>query len=1104
MKKRQTQFNLPDTENSQAKRKELKQEFKNIYDNIRNKFNSFGKFQEVLVNKSTITSKDLKDNQEPEEFTKRNFIEPLFNLLGYEFTTETGLIVPVGRRNPDYQINPINKDKPIFYVEAEPLNCDLYGKGHGITQVNEWLISRYSKTDYGIAINGFEWILLKFDANSVKVKEIFKVDLRPLFIQILNPKGFFNEVKIQDIYNDFIIFYSSQISLYLDGYLEILELEKEKISNAFYNDYVKYVFGYDRTGNLISGKNLINTIIIPDNTTDKDTKLFAVIFMNRLIFIKFLEEKGMVPSNLLMDLHEKYVKSEVPNTFYESYLKPVFYEVFNKRNENRNFRIRNNAIYSQIPYLNGGLFREIINYEKMYNIENEGAELIINELFGNYTFGQESDINPDILGYIFEKTINFISGTGTDEQKLKGAYYTPDDVVEFIIEKSLIPIIYNKMIEGLKKSGWSNVDLKGYNNIEDILNPENIPNNPRHINNMIESIDSIKILDPACGSGHFLTAALSRILRIQEHLHIISGKSFNRYDLKKKIISNNIFGVDIDANAVEIALLRLWLSIIDDIEIQENIETLPNIDFNIIAGNSLIGWLNDKLSVHPIFNILDDYHIQDSLNNLYIINKNLVADIKFLLNKSNLKDTIKAYKKLIEGYALEEGEKAIKIRNIIMKIRETIYSIITDSYTLFTIDKSKALKPALRMNISEKISERLPFHWNIDFYEVLENGGFDVVIGNPPYIEDAKNPDSQIINMSHVIKRHKERKRIVSPLFYQSKKCGNTHAYFIERGINLLKDEGMLGFIVPISLISTDRMLPIINFIHKNSSKASYYNFDDRPGKIFRGLQHCRSTITIIQKGEKLNQITTSKYHRWVSKARKNLFQNLNGYELNTKEINGLIPKIGSDIETHILNKLRQKAKENVLGDFKSDTGVKIYYYNAVGYWIHTHDEEHVPYAEYYSNFVIARDGSIILNELTDKKLSSHYKIVKFNLKNYHLVNGLLNSSLFYWWFIIWSDGRDLLSKHIDEFPIDLKNFPDELKKKIRPLADDLLLSYDKNSNLKTNTRQGGKYAMIIKEIIPKKSKDIIDLIDDVFAEYFGFNDDEKEFIKTFDIKFRM
>ena len=138
------------------------------------------------------------------------------------------------------------------------------------------------------------------------------------------------------------------------------------------------------------------------------------------------------------------------------------------------------------------------------------------------------------------------------------------------------------------------------------------------------------------------------------------------------------------------------------------------------------------------------------------------------------------------------------------------------------------------------------------------------------------------------------------------------------------------------------------------------------------------------------------------------------------------------------------------------------------------------------------------------EQISTHYKTLAFDERNMHVVNGLLNSSLFYWWFVMWSDGRDLLTQHVTSFPINLENFPTEKEAKIHALINDLMQSYFDNSNIKMNTRNNGKYCIRIREILPKKSKVIIDQIDDVFAEYFDFTNREKEFIKTFDLRFRI
>lgn len=295
----------------------------------------------------------------------------------------------------------------------------------------------------------------------------------------------------------------------------------------------------------------------------------------------------------------------------------------------------------------------------------------------------------------------------------------------------------------------------------------------------------------------------------------------------------------------------------------------------------------------------------------------------------------------------------------------------------------------------------------------------------------------------------------------------------------------------------------IREFIHRNFSEAKYYNFDDRPGKIFSGIEDCQSTIVMTKKGTGVDKITTSKYHRWYTKDRPKVFKNLQTSDWYITDSKEIVPKIGTNIEKAILNKLDQKSKGKTVKNFVEDTGAKIWYHNAPRYWIHAHPENYLPSVEYYENYETNTDtGEVVLNNLKERQISSHYKPLIFAKESFDGILGLLNSSLFYWWFIVWSDGRDLLADHIHSFPIDIENFPNNFKEKLKLLVNDLMENYDKTSNIKINVKSGG-YAIKIKEIIPSKSKDIIDQIDEIVADYFGFTEDERKFIKEFDIEFR-
>lgn len=283
-----------------------------------------------------------------------------------------------------------------------------------------------------------------------------------------------------------------------------------------------------------------------------------------------------------------------------------------------------------------------------------------------------------------------------------------------------------------------------------------------------------------------------------------------------------------------------------------------------------------------------------------------------------------------------------------------------------------------------------------------------------------------------------------------------------------------------------------------------YFNFDDRPGKIFSGLEDCRATIVVTEKDTKTKKVIVSKYHRWFSKDRAKLFKDLKTCDWTVENPEEIIPKIGTKVGKRILKKLKRKSQGKILRDFFEADGVKIWYHNAPRYWIHAHTEDYLPKVEYYDSFrEDDKTGEKIPLNMRERRLSSHYKPLTFESENSFVVNSLMNSSLFYWWFVVWSDGRDLLAQHIKCFPLDLDNFSENLKKRLKPLINELMRSYDENSNLKINLRSGG-YVIKIKEIIPSKSISIIDQIDDVFADYFGFIEEERRFIKEFDIGFRI
>ncbi len=1099
-KKTQMKSDVPEITDNEIEK--VKSELEGIYYSIKGRFRNFSDFQNVIVSYKDYHSDQLLDSQKPEEMVKQFLVEPVVKNLGFtQLTKEAKVISPFGSRYPDYVIAGSDRDDLILYVEAEPINTNLFAENKGLGQVSQWLISKAAKSEYGIATDGLLWILAKFDASSNKTKEVLRVDLRPLFGHLMNPVSGNSQNEIRDELEKLILLSPRYLRNVINDYIVGTETEKEDLTSRFYKEYVRNVFGIDENGNPTSGTCLKDSIRIPREVKNQQKELFAVITMNRILFITFLEERNLVPINLLTGLLALYKKTGQPRTFYSTYLNPLFYDVLNTSAKSRKAYVNSISEFQKIPYLNGGLFRKNLEFEDLYDIENDGIELVLENL-QKYRIGLsgEAKIQPEILGYIFEKTINYISGTGkTNKQKMEGAYYTPEDVVSFIIDKTLNTKIYEKMILGLKNSGWTDTDLKGYQSIEDILH--DMPKNPKHCYRMLQEIDDIKVLDPACGSGHFITAAANAITRIRASIMLAMGLNPNMYDIKRTVISKNIFGSDINEVAVEITKLRLWLSIISeattaDIESGEHIETLPNIDFNIVAGNSLVGQLNEK--VYLLLSAMNSGIIDD--NDMAAINslpENTRRELVQLFSSNKIEDYSKAYMLLLAEYRTESGEKALAMHGIILKIRNILYNAVNQAFYSHLTGVGKEQNSNSQL-IWKALTSRKPLHWNVDYVNVMNNGGFDVIIGNPPYIEDRNYPESDlaVVRSSAIIKDGSR------PILYRSMNCGNTHAYFIERSMHLLNDEGRFGFIVPVSLVSTDRMAPVRKVIHESSSSVEYYNFDDRPGKIFSGIEHCRSTIVATRKGDGVHSVTTSKYHRWHTRDRPDLFRNLETVAVDLKDNEEIVPKVGTSIETNILEKLRKHSNSKTIGDFIVKGGEKVWYHNAPQYWIHAHLDGYVPEVEYYKDF--QKDGNkISLGELEKTDISDQYKYIEISAEHSSVTAALLNSSIFYWFFVVYSDGRHLLPQHIMEFSIDLSTIPTITLEKLNELIADLMNDYEKNSNTKINVRNGG-YAIKIKEIIPRLSYGIIKGIDAEISKIFSLTEEELEFIENFDIDFRL
>ncbi len=758
-------------------------------------------FDQLINNGKQLERSDLVSNEAPEGATEEVVIEPILEFLGFkDHPHKTTSGSSVSKDEADYTIAVGNQR---MLMESEPLNKDLLAPRVGVKQLGRYLENRSFASDFGIATNGLRWILVAYNTEEYATVVILDVDLTPIFQENL---GQTHLSDVNEILRDFYFgFRAESVRDTVRRKAGFLKESKEEITKRFYQDYIKYVFGYDKK----SGKHyycLLDAITSTSQTDlpDENKRLFAVTLMNRLIFIKFLEDKGLVSKNLLGELLKEYMNSPKPSSYYQMYLFNLFYDVFNTDFAERKSHVQSNPFFKNIPYLNGGLFREAFPSERDLDVDNSILEKVISDLLERYTFALKGDpesLDPDVLGNVFEKTINYLTNPDTtDKRKEKGAYYTGDDITSFLAKNTIHPFLLEQIKIVLRSvAGWSQADVDTYPTVESFLDTPP-STSPRTIKKIVESLDRLKLIDPACGSGHFLTSALKELFFIKRRLLEMLGEGIDPYVIKRSIINMNLYGVDIEVTAVEIAKLRLWLSLIEDLNASDiaHIETLPNIDYNIVTGNSLVGWFDEDIK-QTMATVIYDQRVDGIFVGLEFAFASDPTKLKMLSESKHLLlagkgkgmgnrlvDLKKAYSVLREIYTSEEGKKALKLREVLETVRTAIYAQITPFMKSYITLRQKG-----RVSSKGPIHPIIPrmdvgnlFHWNLDFGEVLDKGGFDIVIGNPPYGVELEKWERAYIKKSLVF----------------TPKLMTSEMAFMEKSTKLVKNGGYVGLIVPKAL----------------------------------------------------------------------------------------------------------------------------------------------------------------------------------------------------------------------------------------------------------------------------------------------------------------
>ena len=942
-------------------------------------------------------------------------------------------------------------------------------------------------------------------------------------------------------------------------------LDIERVTKRFYDRF---------RGELTAFQSFVEGV-----TSQGDREWYASLMLNRMMFIYFIQKQGFLDGDIDYLRHRlQMVQAQAGEgyyqQFYEIFLRRLFHEGLGQPEAERAPELA--RLLGKVPFLNGGLFdvHDLERDNPDINIPDEAFEKVF-AFFDAYQWHlddrpnrDDDEINPDVLGYIFEKYIN---------QKQMGAYYTKEDITGYITRNTVIPFLFDSARKecpvAFRPGGgvwrllqddpdryiysavghgmaWNYSPDVGPERLQESLRlPDNIAegtadvslrqgwNSPapddyalstetwrevvarrkryeevrgklaagevQDINDLItlnldierfamdvvtqsegpellrafwNSLTGVSVLDPTCGSGAFLFSALNILeplytaclegmqgflqdLEVSQRPHSPNALSDFRkvmdelgkhpseqYFILKTIVLNNLYGVDIMEEATEICKLRLFLKLVAQLKTYDQIEPLPDIDFNIRAGNTLVGFtsldaVRNAMTVTPDgqSRMLSE---EDNAALARIDEEAGVAAHAF--------DIFREQQTALSG-EITAAHK-IELRRRLDSLRDTLDRHLAAEYGVQSDDTNA---------YNSWRASHQPFHWFVEFYGVMQGGGgFDVIVGNPPYLETREVPYST---------RH-----------FISEASRAIHALCIERGTVLCNENGSISMVVPLSLVSTQRMTPIQHLL-ENGKDCWFSNFSWRPGKLFDTVNRAL-TIFVATRPKNTGVTYSTAYLMWHSESRDYLIPKIQYVACSRERKAFWVPKFGQDIENAILEKCT--SIRSTMDDFVGNLEHTVYYRTDGGlYW--------KVFTDFPPRFSV---NGIVGSSSRETNFSlaceGHEKSAV----------AILSSDVFWWWYTIASNLR-----HLN--PSDWKNFPVPKSAmnsaEIKELGLDYISDLKRHStNLVRNQRRTGRTETQSFKV--QKSKPIIDKIDRVLAKHYGFTDEELDHIINYDIKYRM